>query len=442
MLALVAGFGSRHPRPGARGARRAPRRRTATSPTCSPSAAACSARSCGTRSRSTRRSEHCGAGPIGFASVFAGINEVLVRTELGEPWAALQVVDLLRRPALQTVDRIPEGPVMLDWLSGLGARRREPRPAGRGADRRAQLRPDPRDGDARRPHAVRAPARPDPRARGRGRQRPSHLLREAVGLPGIWRDSWLPLILADLAIALRAVRRPRRRRRGDRRGPTDRFGAPVAAGAGCGSRRRSCGTPRRTPDGAVTIAREVAQRAQRARRRRRGVGRLVRRDALRRRRRGRVARRAAAAARASRAGLQQDHARAVVARDLAALDAVARRYWSVGLRWYAIETVARHDPHAGRRGAADDRGGGAARAVGGGGAGAAARGTGVADASTSLTSREREVVALAARGLPDRGVAEELGISVRTAQTHLSRAFTKLGVHRRSELVGLLDDGS
>jgi DNA-binding CsgD family transcriptional regulator len=52
------------------------------------------------------------------------------------------------------------------------------------------------------------------------------------------------------------------------------------------------------------------------------------------------------------------------------------------------------------------------------------------------------VVALAARGLPDRGVAEALGISVRTAQTHLSRAFTKLGVHRRSELAALLDEGA
>ena len=58
----------------------------------------------------------------------------------------------------------------------------------------------------------------------------------------------------------------------------------------------------------------------------------------------------------------------------------------------------------------------------------------------ALTTREREVVGLAARGLPDRAVAEHLGISLRTAQTHLARAFTKLGVHRRSELAGLLDE--
>jgi DNA-binding NarL/FixJ family response regulator len=128
------------------------------------------------------------------------------------------------------------------------------------------------------------------------------------------------------------------------------------------------------------------------------------------------------------------------ANDLPELDAIARRYWSLGLRFFAIETLtdtlhvrAEQDlPSA----AATERLAQWLAEV----PALRHRQTGV-DASTTLTSREREVVALAARGLPDRGVAEVLGISVRTAQTHLSRAFTKLGVHRRSELAALLDEG-
>jgi len=48
------------------------------------------------------------------------------------------------------------------------------------------------------------------------------------------------------------------------------------------------------------------------------------------------------------------------------------------------------------------------------------------------------VAHLAARGLADREIAARLAISVRTAQTHLARVYTKLGLHGRRELAAAL----
>jgi DNA-binding CsgD family transcriptional regulator len=46
----------------------------------------------------------------------------------------------------------------------------------------------------------------------------------------------------------------------------------------------------------------------------------------------------------------------------------------------------------------------------------------------SLTSREREVLALAAEGLTDSGIAERLFVTRRTVETHLGHIFSKLDV--------------
>jgi DNA-binding CsgD family transcriptional regulator len=54
-----------------------------------------------------------------------------------------------------------------------------------------------------------------------------------------------------------------------------------------------------------------------------------------------------------------------------------------------------------------------------------------------LTAREREVAALVAAGAGNAEVARRLGVSVRTVETHLQRAYTKLGVHNRRELGAL-----
>jgi DNA-binding NarL/FixJ family response regulator len=52
-----------------------------------------------------------------------------------------------------------------------------------------------------------------------------------------------------------------------------------------------------------------------------------------------------------------------------------------------------------------------------------------------ITERELEVLKLAAQGLSNRDIARQLGISVRTAQTHLSNVFNKIGVGSRTEAV-------
>jgi DNA-binding NarL/FixJ family response regulator len=52
-----------------------------------------------------------------------------------------------------------------------------------------------------------------------------------------------------------------------------------------------------------------------------------------------------------------------------------------------------------------------------------------------LTKREREVMALVARGLTNDEIAEQLYVSPATAKTHVNRAMTKLGARDRAQLV-------
>jgi DNA-binding CsgD family transcriptional regulator len=54
-----------------------------------------------------------------------------------------------------------------------------------------------------------------------------------------------------------------------------------------------------------------------------------------------------------------------------------------------------------------------------------------------LTRRERDIVALAVRGLTDRQIAAELQVSVRTVEGHLYRSYAKLNVKGREELPGI-----
>ena len=53
----------------------------------------------------------------------------------------------------------------------------------------------------------------------------------------------------------------------------------------------------------------------------------------------------------------------------------------------------------------------------------------------SLSDRELEVLRLAARGLSNAGIAQELDLSTRTVQVHLTHIFAKLGVGSRTEAV-------
>ena len=52
-----------------------------------------------------------------------------------------------------------------------------------------------------------------------------------------------------------------------------------------------------------------------------------------------------------------------------------------------------------------------------------------------LTEREREVLALVARGLSNTELADTLRVSLPTAKTHVSRILTKLGARDRTQLV-------
>ena len=60
---------------------------------------------------------------------------------------------------------------------------------------------------------------------------------------------------------------------------------------------------------------------------------------------------------------------------------------------------------------------------------------GLAEGLDVLTDREREVVALVARGMSNQEIATYMVISPTTAKTHASRAMTKLRARDRAQLV-------
>ena len=55
-----------------------------------------------------------------------------------------------------------------------------------------------------------------------------------------------------------------------------------------------------------------------------------------------------------------------------------------------------------------------------------------------LTERERDVLRLVVDGLPNKMVADQLDISVRTVEVHRARVFEKMGVKSAVELANLL----
>ncbi len=56
----------------------------------------------------------------------------------------------------------------------------------------------------------------------------------------------------------------------------------------------------------------------------------------------------------------------------------------------------------------------------------------------SLTASERRVTALAAGGQTNRDIAQELYVTPKTVEVHLSNAYRKLGIRSRRELAGAL----
>jgi two-component system response regulator DctR len=51
-----------------------------------------------------------------------------------------------------------------------------------------------------------------------------------------------------------------------------------------------------------------------------------------------------------------------------------------------------------------------------------------------LTERERDVMRLIVEGLPNKLIADQLNISVRTVEVHRARVFDKMGVKSAVEL--------
>lgn len=56
---------------------------------------------------------------------------------------------------------------------------------------------------------------------------------------------------------------------------------------------------------------------------------------------------------------------------------------------------------------------------------------------TTLTVREREVLALTTEGLSQKQVASQLGISIKTVNAHMQNLLGRLGLHSRIEAVAL-----
>ena len=63
---------------------------------------------------------------------------------------------------------------------------------------------------------------------------------------------------------------------------------------------------------------------------------------------------------------------------------------------------------------------------------------GVGEGMAGLTGRELEVARLVARRLSNKAIGKELGMAARTASTHLSNIYQKLGVSSRGELADLV----
>jgi two-component system, LuxR family, response regulator DctR len=60
------------------------------------------------------------------------------------------------------------------------------------------------------------------------------------------------------------------------------------------------------------------------------------------------------------------------------------------------------------------------------------------DRLAELTERERDVMRLVTQGLPNKLIADQLDISVRTVEVHRARVFDKMGVKSAVELANLL----
>ncbi|HVN13541.1 MAG TPA: helix-turn-helix transcriptional regulator, partial [Kineosporiaceae bacterium] len=140
-----------------------------------------------------------------------------------------------------------------------------------------------------------------------------------------------------------------------------------------------------------------------------------------------------------RAGLACTHARACADEDSEALLDAAYAWARLGDLVAACDAAAQAaDVHRrqGRQGSALSAAALAEKLAGRSGARTPA--LAIAATPLPLTTREREIATLAARGLSNKDIAERLTLSVRTVEGHLYRAGLKLGVSERTALADVL----
>jgi DNA-binding NarL/FixJ family response regulator len=106
-----------------------------------------------------------------------------------------------------------------------------------------------------------------------------------------------------------------------------------------------------------------------------------------------------------------------------------RAAMAAGVSGYLLKTMPSHELVAALR-----------QACSGGGLTGGPMGRGEKDSvgpsdSDPLTARETAVVRLVARGMSNKAIAQQLGISPRTVEGHVNHVFDKLGVFSRTELV-------
>jgi DNA-binding NarL/FixJ family response regulator len=134
-----------------------------------------------------------------------------------------------------------------------------------------------------------------------------------------------------------------------------------------------------------------------------------------------------------------DHAQALALGDSTHLEEVSRRLEEAGALTYAADCAAAAAAVHERRGARGSAVEWTRRAM------ALAQEGGITQPPIltdlplpTLTSRENEVARLASRGLSNQAIADELVVSVRTVETHLSHAYAKLGIASRADLAAYL----
>ena len=133
------------------------------------------------------------------------------------------------------------------------------------------------------------------------------------------------------------------------------------------------------------------------------------------------------------------HAEATAQQAGDGLDVVSARFEELGALMAAAEAAADaaevHDRRRDRQAAAVSRMRAAALARDCGLSETPALGI---DASPALTSREQQVACLAAVGLSNQAIADELVVSVRTVEAHLAHVYAKLGINARAQLASVL----